>query len=540
MAATAIPSWGLYRLLKGMESRKVTGLLHLDTARGRVTLGIRKGRLVQVETEVPELGFGAFLVKARMVHDPASAERLASTRRLVDAGVLRPEDAAKLHGSYARSLLARILDAPVHHWSFEAREALEGVVSDMPVDPFPELLRALSQVPNPDPLRQAVRRLVQAGGLSLAPGSEFLLSHVRAHFGATPLVALLREGRVGEIGEASLEDPDAVRILFALVVAGHLQSSGASKPGEKGASSPVPQAPPEEALEVARVEMRKPPEGPALGDGRRKRPSWIEPADPVHMATVSNPFEKEIASAWAEMQRQTFYETLGVTSDARLSFVQAGWLKGRGHFALARYQDVLSPDSLGLLRRIHDHLDTAKEVLFDASRRTAYNRRIELSTPSLEATVQKIFEARDPHRKGLEDLAARRFPEALEHFRDAESLDPEEPEYVAAQGRVFLSMPPSPENQRQARALLERALSGNPDLVDALVALAGLARIEGKTDEARDLLRRALALDGDHEEALALRALLKPRAAAPKMQFARKGSSWWERLKELWRRKKGP
>jgi len=195
LAATAIPSWGLYRLLKGMESRKVTGLLHLDTARGRVTLGIRKGRLVQVETEVPELGFGAFLVKARMVHDPASAERLASTRRLVDAGVLRPEDAAKLHGSYARSLLARILDAPVHHWSFEAREALEGVVSDMPVDPFPELLRALSQVPNPDPLRQAVRRLVQAGGLSLAPGSEFLLSHVRAHFGATPLVAL--RGRSG-------------------------------------------------------------------------------------------------------------------------------------------------------------------------------------------------------------------------------------------------------------------------------------------------------------------------------------------------------
>jgi len=537
LAATAIPSWGLYRLLKGIESRKGTGLLHLDTVRGRVTLGIRKGRLVQVETEVPDLGFGAFLVKARMVQDPASAERLASTRRLVDAGVLRPEDAAKLHGSYARSVMARILDAPVPQWTFEVREALEGIVSDMPVDPFPELLRALSQVQNLDPMRQALRRLVQSGPRSLAPGAEFLLSHVRAHFGAIPLVAALREGRAGEVGETALEDPDGVRILFALMIAGHLQSSGARNPSDPTPAAPAPRGPPEGDLEVARVEMRKPPEGPSIADGRRKRPSWIEPADPVHMATVSNPFEKEIASAWAEMQRQTFYETLGVNSDARLSFIRAGWLKARGHFSMARYEDVLSPDALGLLRRVHDHLDMARDVLCDASRRTAYNRRIELSTPSLEATVQKIFEAREAFRKGQEDLAARRLPEALEHFRDAESLDPDEPEYVASQGRVFLAMPPTPENQRQARGLLERALSGNPDLVEALVGLAGLGRIEGKTEEARDLIRRAMALDPEHEEGLAIRALLKPRTAAPKMQFARTGPSWLERLKALWHRK---
>lgn len=524
-------------MLKGLESRKATGLLHLDTSRGRVTLGIRKGRLVQLETEVPDLGFGAFLVKARMVKDPASAERLASTRRLVDAGVLRAEDAAKLHGSYVRSVLARILDAPVSQWRFDPREALEGVVSDMPVDPFPELLRCLSQVQDLEPMRQVVRRIVQGGSLSLSPDAEFAVSHVRAHFGATPLVATLREGRIGEIGEGHLADPDGVRILFALVVAGHLQSSGQKSAAAPGDPGPAQSSSPEGGLEVVRVEARKPPEGASLSGDRRRRPSWIEPADPVHMATVSNPFEKEIASAWAEMQRQTFYETLGVGSDARLSFVQSGWLKARGHFAMARYQDVLSPDALGLLRRVHDHLDTARDVLCDASRRLAYNRRIELSTPSLEALIQKVFEARIPYRKGQEALAARRLPEALEFFRDAEATDPDEPEYAAAQGRVFLAMPPSPENQRQARALLERALAVNPDLVDALVGLAGLARLEGKTDEARDLLRRALALDAENEEAVALRTLLKPRAAAPKMQFTRQRTSWLDRVKALLRRK---
>ena len=53
-----------------------------------------------------------------MVTDPAAAERLASTRRLVEAGVIRAEDASKLHGSYARSVLSKVLTLPASEWAF--------------------------------------------------------------------------------------------------------------------------------------------------------------------------------------------------------------------------------------------------------------------------------------------------------------------------------------------------------------------------------------------------------------------------------------
>ncbi len=549
-----IPPWGLYRLLRGLEAKSVSGHLDLATSAGPVTLGLSKGRIFQAESEDSALGFGAYLVRARMVPDPAAAERLASTRRLVDAGVIRPEDASKLHGSYARSVLARILGLPATGWEFTPIPMLSGVVSDHPVDPFPELLRAVSRDGPLTELRQVVQRMLSGGPLVMAPDFEFALSQVKSHVGDVPALHVLRLGRTDGLTPEMQEHEDTVRILFALIVAGLLHApatgsrppSGASPAGHgpaAGTSSkppsdasprpPSPQVdriPPPPPPPVSQASARKPP------PERPQRPAWIGPQESIQLAGVSNPFEKELRNAWNELRNRNHYEALGVPIDARESAIQAAYLRARAQFARAKYEGVVPAESLEFLDRIHRHLDSVRDVLTDRVRRSSYNRQLGISTPSLDSRIVEIAEARALWRSGVEQMPARHPAEALSQFEAALRQDPNEPEYKVFQAFAILAMTPSANHLQQARGLAEDALRSEPDLVEGLVCLATIDRLEGRLDEARERIRHALSLDPEHAEARALKDLLRSRAAGPKMSFQKTRTSLVDRVVGLFKK----
>ncbi len=534
-----IPAWGLYRLLKGIEAKGISGHLEVATADGPVSFGLRKGRIYQAESEVPALGFGSYLVRARMVPDPAAAERLASTRRLIDAGVIRAEDASKLHGSYARSVLSKVLSLPATDWSCTPTEMLMGVVSDHPVDPFPELLRAVARDGQIPVLRAVVDRLRAGGHLVLAPGFEFALSHAKSHFGELRVLSVLRPGRPEDMTDDMLDQEDTVRVLFALIVSGLLH--GVAGEGHAHAPPPAPRpagapAPGDRMAEPRPASAHDSPNRPKPASPRR--PTWMGPQDSIQLAGVSNPFEKELRSAWNEMQARNHFEVLGVPVDARESSITTAYLKARAQFARAKYEDVVPVEAMELVDKILQHLEAVCDVLCDRTRRNAYNRQMGISTPSLDTRVVEIAEARAVWRAGVDLLEEHRPAEAAVQFEAALRQDPHEPEYKVYQAWAILAMPPSSGAMFQARALVEEALKVEPDLVQGLACLGSISRMEGKVDAAREYVRRALALDPDNAQAREVRELLRPRAGAPKMSFQKSPSSLVDRIVGLF--KKGP
>ncbi len=536
-----IPAWGLYRLLKGLEAKAISGHLDVSTSDGPVSFGLRKGRIYQAESEVPALGFGSYLVKARMVTDPAAAERLASTRRLVEAGVIRAEDASKLHGSYARSVLSKVLTLPASEWAFTPTELLMGVVSDHPIDPFPELLRAVTRDGQVPALRAVVDRLRGAGHAVLAPGCEFALSHAKNHFGDLKVLGPLRQGRPEDITDDMLETDDTIRVLFALIVSGLLHGPAGEQAVPTPASTPQPAprpaavpAPGDRIPEPRVAAPREPANRPK--PGTPKRPTWMGPQDSIQLASVSNPFEKELRNAWNEMQSRNHFEILGVPVDARESAVATAYLKARAQFSRAKYADVVPAEAMEMVDKINQRLEAVRDVLNDRSKRNAYNRQIGISTPSLDTRVVEMGEARAVWRAGVDLLHEHKPLEALAQFEVASRQDPYEPEFKVYQAWAILATPPTPGSLFQSRGLVDEALKVDPDLVEGLACMGAIERMEGKADAARENVRRALALDPDNVHGREVLDLLRPRPGAPKMSFQKSPSSLVDRIMGLFRK----
>ncbi len=531
---TPIPAWGLYRLMKGLEAKAISGCLDVVTSDGPVTFGLRKGRLYQAESDVAVLGFGAYLVRARMVPDPVAAERLSSTRRLIEAGIIRPEDASKLHGSYVRSVLSRVLALPASTWAFVPADVLVGVVSDNPVDPFPELLRAVTREWDRSAMFPVIERVCASGRMQVTPGFEFSLSHARSHFGELKILPLLRQNRPNDITSEMLAEDDTLRVLFALIVAGLLHVG----PAESVSSPPVRQAP-IHADEPMVGRLHDPPPAPPVVPNaapelpRRPRPTGLQ--NSIQLAGVSSPFEKELRTTWLEMQSRNHFEVLGVPVDARESAIVAAWMKARIHFARGRYEGVVPVEALDLVDKIQCHLESIRDVLTDRERRTQYNRQIGISTPSLDSRIVEICEARALSRVGLDLLQSRKPGDALAQFEAAVRQDPLEPDYKVFQATAILAMPPTGDNVPRARDLVEAALRVEPDLLEGLVCMASICRLEGRIDESREFVRRVLLMDPEHVEARAVKDLLRTRAPLPTVTFQKTRTSLIDRILRIFK-----
>ena len=101
------------------------------------------------------------------------------------------------------------------------------------------------------------------------------------------------------------------------------------------------------------------------------------------------------------------------------------------------------------------------------------------------------FSARSPSApRTLAPVAARAFSDAATAMRDALA--------AVAEGTTLIEQQKVPE----AIAAFERALSLQPDLVDALMKLGDTYSLLGETDKAKDMYRRVLAADKSNGQAV--------------------------------------
>jgi len=151
---------------------------------------------------------------------------------------------------------------------------------------------------------------------------------------------------------------------------------------------------------------------------------------------------------------------------------------------------------------------------------------------------QRLASSSDPYLRAEAFWALGRYQEANDEFRNAVARDPKNPDYRVRWGRLYLDrMQPGDAItlfrealeinddhagailgmalvaaegfESQAAALAGRALAANPKLAEARVLLARLALEDGNLRKAEAEAARALSLEPDNLEALALGAVIE-------------------------------
>lgn len=482
-----------------MEGKEGNRRLDLQVSGGQLSIGLRSGRPLYASTDILHMTFGAYLANAKLIPDDAVAEIESAGSlpgspaclRLLQNGRTSPEQVRQFNESHLRSVLAVMLSAPISDWSFASDESCDPDCGCEGVDPGPELMRAVGQFPRPDTMLPMVKRFLSGGPFFLAKGGESMLTHAKTHVGESRILFLVRQGRCRDLDEDILSDENNLRILFGLTVAGVLTREAVS------GSAPR-----------------------AVGEGNGE-------------------VLRELRDKVKDFEHHNHYEVLRVDIDSRVSTVDTAWANLRRRFGRARFEELRSAEVDDHLNAIHSKLDQARAILTDRDRRMAYNRSIESSSPSLEARLAQMFDARDVWRSGMALLQERKGKEALLRFEEALRQDPEEPTFKVSIANAMLTMQPDGDALERAESLLHEALETNDRMVDAHLAVATLCRLRKDGDKAMEHVRNVLRLDPDNEEARRLKELLKAQPKPSKMSFQKKTSeSVVDKLVGRFRRRK--
>lgn len=229
----------------------------------------------------------------------------------------------------------------------------------------------------------------------------------------------------------------------------------------------------------------------------------LEASDITGHRAVDAKTREELVAMWETMCVQTHYELLGVTMDATLGAVD------QAYEALAR---EFHPDSFrfhpaeerALAVKIFDRLGQAQSVMRDPERRRNYLEQAERdrSAPR-DIGSGLLFIKRSPpvaaeqvYFAGVEHLRGRRYQEAVQAFRHASTLAPDQASYRGALGwALYRTAPADPKSRAAALLELQRAVDMEPNNPWVRTSLGRFYSETGRPDDAVIELETALRLN---------------------------------------------
>lgn len=298
--------------------------------------------------------------------------------------------------------------------------------------------------------------------------------------------------------------------------------------GSTPPSSP-PSPPPMREADAPAASRGRP--GTVPESGETKRPRARTEAD-LGNAAKSEPqetaaehdaaFEAELARFEGMLEKNAHaFELFGLPLDATKKQVRHAW----GDLSRAFHPDALNARGLGRLRErvstVFAALSEAHQLLGDATEREKLAAQIQAGDygkPKSDETarVRAAFEAEMLAKEGDKLLRAGRFDRALDRFREAHGLDPEEPDIQAAiVWCEFQVSAKSPDDHVQANSRLGEILQAFPNIARAYYfrgfVLAGL----GHDPLAIEAFTRAHSLDQRLIDAERQARALRMRRSSP-------------------------
>jgi curved DNA-binding protein CbpA len=214
---------------------------------------------------------------------------------------------------------------------------------------------------------------------------------------------------------------------------------------------------------------------------------------------IPDSIKERIEEYYRNLDRWTYYDLLYITRSAALDDIKRGYRKMVQLMHPDRYGHDLAPDYKAKLEKIFNEINRAYNVLKDSSDRIRYDQSLFIAEdhnrPLKVDTETQVADAQ--YKKGIIALQKKQILPAIEFFRYAVQLAPENPEYYAKLA-LALSNHQNPRIRREAIEACKEAIKRNQENANYHALMGRIYQKETDLDEAELHYRRALTWNPSH------------------------------------------
>jgi DNA-binding response OmpR family regulator/curved DNA-binding protein CbpA len=512
------------RLLQRLYAQRATGSLLLlrDATKKEATKKIVTfvdGYPVSVKSNVLAECLGQILVDRKLITEKALTESVARMQRekrqqgqiLVEMGALSPYNLQRALVEQVEAKLFEIFSWPDGKFMFKesAPGAAEASALRPERPPAALILEGIRRHYD-DARQRAVLDAFAGQAVTLTSDPQLRLQDITTDPNDLAFIHGIGTERLDAvIDHASIPREKARLLLVALAEAGMLTPADGVSARRRGVPTPI-----------------APTFSPASGVVAAVAPA--QPSGPLSGG--------QLAMIAETVRTQDYFWTLGVERDASPTEIDRAYDSHARSFHADRYRSSGEEDRR-IAQEVFDRLGEAHRVLRDPARRRSYLAKLEREseggvvtavdageitapepvapTPSASAspwvpthppangaTSASNAAARALYEAGLDHLRGRRHHEAVEAFRQAARLVPNEAEYRASLGwALFREAPADARAGRAALAELRRAVQLDARNRSAAEYLAQIYAQTGQPELAIRELERLLAIDPTAAEA---------------------------------------
>ena len=474
------------RLLQRLFAGRKTGSLLLMRDTTKKIVFFAAGYPVSVRSNVLGECLGQILLQERLISNEAlqdSLRRMKAEKRhqgeiLVEMGVLSPYNLSRALVEQAEAKLFEIFAWPDGQYMFKEGDAppteAPGLGPALRLDRSPAALILEGVRRHYDQARQQAVLDAYAGRyVVLNPDPVLRLQEVTSEPPEQQFVHDI-DGRTRVetvIASAPIPRDSARLLLVALSQAGMIEPSDEpARPATAPAAAP-PSTPP-----------AAPPNTP---------PNAVSKADALPPLSIT-----QLGLVAQTVRAQNHYWALGVRIDDPVEIVDRAYETLARSFHPDRYRQRPDEDRR-LAQEIFDRLGEAHRVLREPARRRAYAARVEKQRPSdVPSGPIPAGAAKELFDTGIQHLRANRHREAVEAFRQAARMLPDQADFRAALGwSLFREAPADARAGRAALAELRRAIQLDPKSRRARYYLGYFHAQSGQPDLAVAEFEKLLELD---------------------------------------------
>lgn len=477
-------------LLAALYQKKATGLLLLKYDKIKKIVYIRDGRPIFVKSNLLNECLGRILVREKMITEEElneSVKRMKDSGKqqgtiLIEMGAISPHN---LKYGLEKQLEIKLYDIfgwPEGEYQFNEKEDFE--------TPITTLELSVASI-----IYEGIKRNYDVGKIE-----QYMEKYQNQYPHPNPNPALrFQEMLMDEDEENILKSIDGtrtvrelmlnspisrermLRFLFALKVTGMIVIN--PHPAGQEVPPPLPAVPP--PLPSKRLEQVPPQTDSAL---------------PLEDREIKNKILKKLSIA----KNGNYFDLLGVTQMSTISEIKRAYITLAKEFHPDRIPNSAGREVRKMAEELFMALTEAHNTLTDENRRKEYIDKIMQKEKSEAADdVTRLLAAEGKFQQGEEFLKKRLFSRAVESFKEAIDLYPEEAEYFAYYGwALFQSDPENQEVLKKARDAIATAITKNPKLDKAYLFMGYIYKGINRDDLAERQFEKAIQCNPDCTDAL--------------------------------------
>jgi tetratricopeptide (TPR) repeat protein len=497
-------------LLRELFVTHRSGLLHVTRGSERRIVSFQDGRIVGAQASDPEEQMGPVLVRqgylAQLDLDRArqvmTREQKRLGRALRDLGVwdeARKEEALALH---AREILLKLFSWTEGAYAFEELPYDAGAGADETtrklstgqlildaargVEDFPVVHEALGDLDRV--LVLAGDAMLRFQNIMLTPADGYVLSRVDGEMSAREVL---------QLAPFSLEE--AEKSLYCLLCTGALEYKPVEAPP---GAAPRPAAAPRAAAPA-------PPAAPPPPAAAAAPPGAAQ-AEPKGISAR----RREVLEKFAGLKAQSHFEVLEIAPDAGADKVKDAYFRLAKRFHPdAHHREAVLEDIKDKLEAIFIRLGEAYDVLRNPRTRANYQSGLHARGPAVAAPVMAagpgpvmVDQAEQSQRDTVALRKAEKAAEQEKHWDVIQLLEGVIPRLAGKQrqrarmalGRAYLK---NPNWLKEGEELVRQVVAEDPRHAAAHLLLGQLYKERGLKARAISMLRKAVELDPENEQA---------------------------------------